>query len=100
MEFSSIPIIVLICYLIGEVYKFIFRKKKEAYKLIPVILSICGGVLGILIYLTCKEMMMNASNLWIALGIGIVSGASSTGTNQMIKQLKKLERKGEKENAK
>lgn len=87
MEFSSIPIIVLICYLIGEVYKFIFRKKKETYKLIPVILSICGGVLGILIYLTCKEMMMNASNPWIALGLGIVSGASSTGTNQIIKQL-------------
>mgnify|MGYP002929630466 FL=1 len=64
-----------------------FRKKQEAYKLIPILLTISGGILGILIYLTNKEMMMNASNIWIALGIGIVSGASSTGTNQIIKQL-------------
>lgn len=42
-------------------------------------------------------MIMNASNIWIALGIGIVSGASSIGTNQIIKQIKKIE-KGEKEN--
>lgn len=96
MEFTSIPIIVMICYLIGEIYKFIFRKKKEAYKLIPILLSICGGLLGILMYLTNKEMIMNASNLWIALGIGIISGASSTGTNQIIKQ--KFKNKGEEKN--
>lgn len=87
MEFTSVPIIVVCCYIIGEIYKFLFRKKQEAYKLIPILLTISGGILGILIYLTNKEMMMNASNIWIALGIGIVSGASSTGTNQIIKQL-------------
>ena len=32
-------------------------------------------------------MILEASNIWIALGIGIVSGASATGTNQIIKQL-------------
>lgn len=89
MEFTSVPIIVLICYVIGELYKFLFKKKKETYKFIPILLSISGGILGIFIYLTNKEMIMNASNIWIALGIGIISGASSTGTNQIIKQLKK-----------
>ena len=87
MKFSSVPIIVVCCYLIGEIYKVIWKKRPETYKLIPVIVSISGGILGILIYLTNKEMMMNASNAWIALGIGIISGASSTGTNQIIKQL-------------
>ena len=96
MDFTCVPIIVVCCYIIGEIYKFLFRKKQEAYKLIPIILTISGGILGILIYLTNKEMMMNASNIWIALGIGIISGASSTGTNQIIKQLFHKEKEEEK----
>jgi len=87
MEFSSVPIIVVCCYLMGEIYKVIFKKRTKTYKLIPVLVSVSGGILGILIYLTNKEMIMNASNIWIALGIGIISGASSTGTNQVVKQL-------------
>ncbi len=87
MEFSSVPIIVVCCYLMGEIYKVIFKKRPKTYKLIPVLVSVSGGILGILIYLTNKEMIMNASNIWIALGIGIISGASSTGTNQVVKQL-------------
>ena len=86
MEFTSIPIIVICCYIIGEIYKAIFKKRPEAYKLIPLLVLITGGLLGILIYLTNKEMIFNASNIWIALEIGIMSGASSTGTNQIIKQ--------------
>lgn len=89
MEFTSVPIIVVCCYLMGEIYKVVLKKRPETYKLIPVLVSISGGILGILIYLTNKEMMMNASNIWVALGIGMVSGASSTGTNQIIKQFKK-----------
>lgn len=87
MDYMSVPIIVVCCYIIGEIYKFIFVKKQEAYKLIPVILSITGGLIGIIIYLTNPEMIFNATNVWVALGIGIVSGASSTGANQIIKQL-------------
>lgn len=83
----SVPIIVVCCYLFGEIYKFIFVKKKEAYKLIPVILALLGGLMGNLIYLTNPEMIFNACNVWVALGIGIVSGASATGANQIIKQL-------------
>lgn len=87
MDYMSVPIIVVCCYIVGEIYKFIFVKKQEAYKLIPVILSITGGLIGIIIYFTSPEMIFNATNVWVALGIGIVSGASSTGANQIIKQL-------------
>ena len=87
MEFASVPIIVICCYVIAEIYKAIFKKKKEAYQYIPCISTGIGGILGIIIYLTHSEMILEASNIWIALGIGIVSGASATGTNQMIKQL-------------
>lgn len=91
MDFTSVPIIVVCCYIVGEIYKVLFKNKRETYKLIPILVAIAGGLLGLLIYYTSPEMILNADNEWIALGIGIVSGASATGTNQMIKQLFKRE---------
>ena len=87
VEFTSIPIIVVLCYIIGEIYKVIFRKKKEAKKLIPIVMAIVGGILGILIYLTNPEIIFKAENIWIAIVVGIASGESATGTNQIIKQI-------------
>ena len=87
MEFTSIPIIVIICYIIGEIYKVLFKNNKDLYKLIPMILACFGGLLGILIFLTNPEIMLNVSNVWTALGIGIDSGVGSTGTNQIIKKI-------------
>ena len=87
MDFTCVPIIVVCCYIIGEIYKVLFKNKQEAYKLIPILVAILGGLLGVFIYFTNPEMVLNADNVWVALGVGIVSGASSTGTNQIIKQL-------------
>lgn len=87
MEFTCVPIIIIICYMVGEIYKVIFKNNKNVYKLIPVIVTITGGILAILIYLTSKEIILNADNIWIALEIGLVSGASATTTNQIIKQV-------------
>ena len=91
MELTSIPIIIVCCYVIGEIIKFIFRNKQETYKIIPIVVTSIGGILGVLIYLTNPEIILNVDNIWSALGIGIVSGASSTGTNQIIKQVFKTE---------
>ncbi len=87
MNFTSVPIIVVCCYIVGEIYKLIFKKKTEAYKFIPVLLAVIGGILGVVIFFTNPEMIFDADNVWIALGVGIVSGVSSTGTNQIVKQL-------------
>ena len=87
MELSSIPIIVIISYMVGEIYKVIFKNKESMYKLIPIVVSLIGGILGILIYLTNKEMILDANNIWVAMLIGIISGASATNANQIIKQL-------------
>ena len=73
--------------MVGEIYKVIFKRKDELFKLIPIIVTITGGLLAILIYLTNKEIIFNADNIWIALEIGLVSGASATTTNQIIKQV-------------
>lgn len=98
MDYTSVPIIVLCSYIVGEIYKVIFKRKKDAYKLIPILVAIVGGVLGVLIYLTSPEMIFNVDNVWIAIGIGIISGFSATGTNQVVKQL--FLKKEEIENAK
>lgn len=87
MDFTSVPIIVVCCYIAGELYKWIFRTKTEAYKRIPILSAVLGGALGVLIYLTEPEMIFGVENAWIALGLGIFSGLSATGTNQIIKQL-------------
>lgn len=87
MNFTAVPIIVICCYLCGEIYKAIFRNRTDAYKFIPVVTSVMGGILGTIIFLTNPEVILDAPNIWIALGVGIVSGASATGANQIIKQI-------------
>lgn len=87
MSFASVPIIVVCCYTVGELYKWFFRKKTETYKFIPILMSVIGGILGIAIFYTNPEMIFDVKNVWTALGVGIVSGASATGANQTVKQL-------------
>lgn len=99
MEFTSIPIVAVCCYMFGEIYKFIFRNRQQTYKLIPVVLAMVGAGIALAIYYTEPKIIL-ATNPWQALGLGIVSGASSTGANQMFKQLfgNKTESKQENKN--
>lgn len=86
MNFTSIPIIVVCSYLVGELYKLIFQYKPNAYKFIPIVTPLVGGILGIAIFLTTPDLL-GVQNIWNALLLGIVSGASATGANQIIKQI-------------
>lgn len=95
MEHTSIPIIVLLCYIVGEIYKK-GCKKEENKKWIPLLVTGVGGILGLVIYMTSGEMIPYATNGWMALEIGLMSGATSTGANQVIKQIWK--NKGEEKN--
>lgn len=95
LNLTGIPIIVILCYLIGEIYKILFRKKDELFKYIPILLAIIGGIIGIVIYYTNPEIMVCAGNVWVAFGVGVSSGVSATGTNQIIKQLFSSEKKDE-----
>ena len=96
-EIKGIPFIIVTVYLVSEIYKVIFKKKSKAYKLIPVFSSLLGWLLGGVMYLTSNDLIMT-SNVYNALLIGMVSGSSATGTNQIIKQL--ILNKEEKENGK
>ena len=69
MNYEGIPLIILLCYIFGEIYKVIFKNKKDLYKLIPLLVSLLGGLLGILLYLSEPSMILEANNIYIALFI-------------------------------
>lgn len=87
MSFTSIPIIVISCYIIGEIYKVLFKNKQDAYQLIPILVMLFGGGMGVVIYFTTPEVILSVKNGWEAFGIGMISGGSATGANQIVKQL-------------
>ena len=86
MDLIVIPAIVVISYLITEIFK-LFRVNK---KYLPIIAGCSGLVVGLLSYIFVPEVI-NGTNLLTTLAIGIISGLSSTGSNQLIKQLLKKE---------
>lgn len=85
MDYVGIPIIVVISYIVGEIYKIAF-KTDNAKRFIPIFMAVLGGFLGVAVYFTAPQIIAAAS-FWDAALVGIVSGASATGTNQIIKQL-------------
>lgn len=87
MEFTSVPIIVLCCYVLAEIYKAVFRNKQEMYRFIPIATAVVGGIIAVAIFYTAPQMIFDADNVWTALGFGIVSGASATGAHQIVKQV-------------
>ena len=84
-EFVAFPAIVVICYLVGMICKSFGNEKLD--KFIPDICGVFGAILGIVIYLTIPNFIP-ADNWAVAIAIGIVSGLSATGINQIYKQLK------------
>ena len=93
MKLITIPVIVLICYVLGEIIKILFQDKTKVKQLIPFIMSITGGIVSILMYML-NAPFLELTNIWDAVLIGMVSGLASTGTNETIKKFKEI--KGEK----
>lgn len=92
MKLITIPIIIVVCYMVGEIIKVIFEKQTKVKKVIPFVLGLLGLMLGVLIYLTNKELIQT-TNIWDSMLIGSISGLSATGTNQIVKKINEL--KGE-----
>jgi hypothetical protein len=87
MEYINIPAIVILCYLVGEIFKLLILKKEENYKYIPIIVGTTGGLIGLLVYFLYPEMLPGGDNPIVAISIGIISGLASTGSDQLIRQL-------------
>ena len=87
MEYIGIPSIIVICYLVGEIFKLLILKKKSKYKYVPIIVGTTGGVLGILSYFISPNIVLNVDDPFIATSIGIVSGLASTGSHEIITKI-------------
>lgn len=87
-NFTAVPALVVIVYLAAEGVKLIQNGRFD--KFIPVFCGLLGGILGLICYILYPEYIM-AENYFTAFAIGIVSGFSATGINQIYKQLKKGE---------
>lgn len=83
-QVGTVLAIVVITYLVGLGAKNISTVKDEA---IPVIVGVCGGILGIAGMFVMPDFP--AHDILNAIAIGIVSGLASTGVNQVWKQAKK-----------
>lgn len=81
---STVVAIVVITYLIGLGAKAI-PYIKDNY--IPIIVGVAGGILGIIGMYVIPDFPAN--DILNAIAVGIVSGLSSTGVNQIYKQVKK-----------
>jgi len=91
MEIICVPLIVSAVYGLVELYKLLVKNSKNDIwlKLIPVIALVVGGLLGIALFYIAPQLIV-AGNVYIALIVGMCSGLSATGTNQIFKQLKKI----------
>lgn len=76
--------IVVICYGIGVIVKATPLNNKY---IVP-ILVVCGAILGAGAYLL-NIPKFPAEDIYTAIAVGIVSAFTSTGVNQLIKQLSK-----------
>lgn len=83
-QVGTVLAIVVITYLIGLGAKNISAIKDEV---IPVIVGVCGGILGVIGMFVMPDFP--AHDILNAIAIGIVSGFASTGVNQVWKQAKK-----------
>lgn len=83
-QVSTVVAIVVITYLIGLAAKAI-PWLKDNY--IPIIVGVTGGILGVVGMYVIPDFP--AADVLNAIAVGIVSGLSSTGVNQIFKQVKK-----------
>ena len=80
---ATIPSIIVICYLLSQGVKVTPLDNKY----IPIICGVIGGVLGVVAMFIVPDFP--ATDYLMATAIGIVSGLSATGINQIYKQLSK-----------
>ena len=88
-EVGTVPVIAAIVYGGMAVYKQLMAEKPAVWtSLIPVWAGILGMALGIVAFYVVPEYMP-ADNILMAVLIGLSSGLTATGADQVYRQIKK-----------
>ena len=82
---ATVAAIIVICYLIGMVVKATALDSKW----IPIICGVCGGIIGALA-LAFHMPDFPAEDYFTAVAVGIMSGLTATGVNQIFKQMSRV----------
>lgn len=81
LGFTAIPAITVICYLVAQIVK----ATAVDNKWLPIVCGVVGAALGVAAMFVMPDFA--ATDYITAVAIGIVSGLSATGVNQIVKQL-------------
>lgn len=86
---SSSVFIVIMCYLLAELYKAFICKAKNSMgrRLLPVFCSLAGGLIASIIYFIDPFYLTGDARYLSTLTVGLLSGLASTGVHQIISQL-------------
>ena len=94
LEIVCVPIIVFLVFSIMEIYKKLIAKNNETLiRIIPIIAFAIGVILGVILGIICfyaYSEIITATDIGTAILIGGVSGLSTTGFNQVFKQMRKF----------
>lgn len=85
---GSVAAITVICLLIGQLVKAMPVNDKW----IPIIVGFCGAILGVVASFVMPDFP--AGDIITSIAVGIVSGLSATGVNQIFKQLSREQMDG------
>ena len=89
IEIVCVPVIVAIVYAVMSIYKtYIAKDKEKLIRFIPLIGGVLGIILGIAFYFAFPQLIV-ATNVITAILVGLASGLSATGCDQIFKQLTK-----------
>lgn len=82
---TGVAAIAVICYLVGMALK---AWDKFDDRKIPVLMGVVGAILGIVAYFLAPQLLP-CDDIISAVAVGIVSGFTATGVNQIYRQSQK-----------
>ena len=88
--FITVPVITSIVYAVIDILKTATNKSEKFLRFVPLIACTLGVLCGVIAFY-CVPDVLDTTNVFVAIVIGAASGLAATGTNQVVKQLKKTE---------
>lgn len=91
MGFESFitPGLVILFYIFAEIAKRTFLKTDKKRKLIPLICTSIGAILGIILFYLAPETL-GVTGIFDSIAICAISGLAATGCNQLYKQISRF----------